>query len=63
MLNNIIIHLNEIHTSRTTKEKVVLAVTLSLALSLSLSGTVAKIMGRGIACICILINKLFMLLT
>lgn len=62
MINNIIIYLNEVHASRTTKEKVILALTLFIALSLSLSGTLAKIMGMGIDEIFILINKLFMLL-
>lgn len=62
MINNIIIYLNEVHASRTTKEKVFLAVALFIALSLSLSGMLAKIMGMGIDEIFILINKLFMLL-
>lgn len=63
MLNSIVRYLNEVHVSRSNKNKISLAITMFVIFILSLSGTIAKIMGMGINSVELIINKLFMLRT
>lgn len=62
MLNDIITYLCEVHTSRTTREKICFAVTMFVMFSLALSGTIAKIFGMGINTVYQLVDKLFLML-